>query len=142
MGTGFASKRFEGYMKIHRDLEMREREMFIAKGGSPQRDVPHYMTLSKCDWLLSWHKEPMSITISLKDINHELVSLTYGDLFPTMRCNDGRDYKKKVYTLAEIKSVVEQFPFPQEWNNEGKFVPERYVEAQVWCDIYDITILN
>lgn len=124
-GIGFASKRSEGYIKIRRELELKAREIFIRKGGKPERVVPHYMTLGKCDWLLDWYRNPKSIAINLCDIDSKLVSFTYGDLFPTMRYNDGKVYRKQVYVLSEIKDIVEEFGLPQKWNKDGKLAPER-----------------
>lgn len=130
----FASKRYEGYLEIRRDLELKAREIFINKGGKPERKVPHYMTLDKCNWLLEWYRNPKSIAIDLCDSDSEVISFTYGDLFPTMRYNDGKVYRKQVYTLFEIKKIVEEFGLPQEWNKDGKLAPERYIEVQVWSD--------
>ncbi|WP_242985385.1 hypothetical protein [Vallitalea okinawensis] len=131
---GFASKRFDGYMDIRRDLEQKTRKLFIDKGGKPERHVPHYMTLGKCDWLLEWYRHPKSLTIDICSCDPRAISFTYGDLFPTMRYVDGKVYRKQVYTLSEIKKIVEEYGLPQEWNKDGKLAPERYVEVQVWSN--------
>ena len=51
-----------------------------------------------------------------------------------MRYKDGKAYSEKVYTLEEIEQIIYIYGLPQEWNNEGKNGPERYIEVQVWDD--------
>lgn len=50
-GKIFASQRSADYLTIRRDLERKAREQFIAKGGNPKSNYPHYMILGACDWL-------------------------------------------------------------------------------------------
>ncbi|MMZ68646.1 hypothetical protein D1872_313560 [compost metagenome] len=108
----FASQRADDYMLIRRDLERMAREQFIAKGGKPKNNFPHYMTLGACDWLKTWYKNPLWITISLDEFEETAISFTYGDLFPTMRYRDNKPYRRQVYTKQEIIKVIEQFDMP------------------------------
>lgn len=133
-GVMFASQRADDYMLIRRDLERMAREQFIAKGGKPKNNFPHYMTLGACDWLKTWYKNPLWITISLDEFEETAISFTYGDLFPTMRYRDNKPYRRQVYTKQEIIKVIEQFDMPQVWNRNGDKGPERYIEVQVWDD--------
>ena len=66
----------------------------------------------------------------------ETISFTYGDLFPTFspRVNDQKEYRRQIYTLSEIAGIVQKYGFPQEWNIDGEFGPERYIKVQVWDD--------
>ena len=34
----------------------------------------------------------------------------------------------------EILKIIDKYGLPQEWNNNGEFGPERYVEVHVWSD--------
>ncbi|WP_307470654.1 hypothetical protein [Paenibacillus harenae] len=131
-GNTFASKRTDEYMSIRRGLEQLARAQFIAKGGFPKNSYPHYMTLGECDWLKTWYQRPGVIIIPWEKFTDESISFTYGDLFPTMRFQDQKPYRKQVYTKNEIKQIINQFGFPQEWNRNGDKGPERYIEAQVW----------
>lgn len=45
------------------------------------------------------------------------------------RVNDGKEYRKKLYTYDEILEIIEKYGYPQDWNNNGKHGPERYIEA-------------
>ncbi|WP_308635379.1 hypothetical protein [Paenibacillus silvisoli] len=129
---GFASKRADDYMSVRRALEDKAKELFVAKGGRPRLSFPHYMTLGACDWIHDWYEDGDMISIPLTAFDEWTVSFTYGDLFPTMRFEDGKSYRKQVYTAEEIKCVIEQYGFPQSWNADGTRGPERYIEAQVW----------
>ncbi len=44
---------------------------------------------------------------------------------------DGQKYRRTVYTLAEIPGIIEKYGLPQDWNNDGAFGPERYIEVQI-----------
>ncbi|UPK45597.1 hypothetical protein [Paenibacillus pabuli] len=131
-GRNFASQRSADYMMIRRELEQKAYEQFISKGGKPTNSYPHYMTLGACTWLESWYTEPDWVTISWEDLAADSVSFTYGDLFPTMRYTDDKPYRKQVYTKDEILDVIQSYGWPQVWNREGDFGPERYIEVQVW----------
>lgn len=133
-GVVFASKRSKEYMSIRRELEEKARKMFIEKGGKPRRLVPHYMTFGECSWFKDWYKECREIRIPLQNFDPEIVSFTYGDLFPTMRYQDGKPYRNQIYRLDEILELIDIYGYPQEWNKDGKLGPERYIEAQVWAD--------
>lgn len=133
-GLVFASRRSKEYMRVRRQLEEKARNMFIEKGGRPRRLVPHYMTLGECLWFKDWYKETREIRLPLKNFDPEIVSFTYGDLFPTMRYQDGKPYRNNIYCLNEIFDLISTYGYPQEWNKDGKLGPERYIEAQVWDD--------
>jgi hypothetical protein len=128
----FASQRSADYIIIRRELEQLARNQFIVKGGNPKNSFPHYFTLGPCDWLESWYRKPGMISIPLNEFLEESISFTYGDLFPTMRFQDNKPYRKQVYTKNEINEIIKQFGLPQEWNNLGDKGPERYIEVQVW----------
>ena len=133
-GVVFASKRAPDYLSVRRQLEQRIRALFVAKGGRPRRDTPHYMVLGTCDWLKRWYQDGRELSIPLNQFDPATVSLTYGDSFPAMRFQDGKPYRGQVYRLDELPELIQQFGLPQDWNADGKLGPERYVEAQVWDD--------
>ena len=130
----FASKRQSNYLEIRRDLEQKARELFILKGGKPKRKVPHYMTFGECHWFNEWYRHTDVIKIPIDKFDLDILSFTYGDLFPTMRFNDQKPYRKKVFTYNEILQIIDTYGLPQEWNKDGKLAPERYIEVQVWDD--------
>lgn len=133
-GKSFASQRSDDYLLIRRDIETLARDQFVVKGGKPKNPFPHYMTLEACDWLKTWYANPEWIAIDWGEFEETTISFTYGDLFPTMRYQDNKPYRRQVYTKKEIIKVTEEFGMPQEWNRKGDKGPERYIEVQVWDD--------
>lgn len=64
------------------------------------------------------------------------MSFTYGDTFPTFsdKVTDNFEYRKKVYTYAEILKIIEKYGLLQDkWSNPI-FAQPAYVEVQVWSD--------
>ena len=133
-GRRFASQRPADYLAVRRELEERVRQLFIAKGGRPQRKRPHYLILGTCPWLLSWYPQGCELRIPMAAFRPEILSFTYGDTFPAMRYQDSKAYRRQVYTLAELPALIETYGLPQDWNADGKHGPDRYIEAQVWAD--------
>lgn len=131
-----AAHRYPGYLERRRELEQLARSIFIAKGGRPVRQVPHYMVVGHCPWLLTWYHEAEYVRLPPTAFSAETTSFTYGDLFPTFspRVTDQREYRKQVYTLPEILELVRRYGLPQDWNADGQHGPERYIEVQVWDD--------
>lgn len=68
----------------------------------------------------------------------KVFSITYGDSHPVWspRVNrmDGKEYRKRLYTYEEILEVIRKYGLPQNWNNDGTYGPERYIEAHIWSD--------
>ena len=133
-GAVFASKRDGNYLKVRSELEDKVRYLFVQKGGKPVREKPHYMTLGACSWLLNWYVDGRELSVPLSYFSREIVSFTYGDTFPAMRCKDGKPYRGIVYTLDEIADVVDRYGLPQVCNNDGSKGPDRYIEAQIWSN--------
>ncbi|QAA35291.1 hypothetical protein C1I91_12975 [Clostridium manihotivorum] len=133
-GETYASKRSVDYMIVRRELEKKVRELFIDNGGQPLRQSPYSMTLGPCNWIKDWYKDGQELNIPICQFDPQILSFTYGDIFPAMRYEDGKPYSKKVYTLEEIKKVVELYGLPQNWNSDGSKGPKRYIEVQIWSD--------
>jgi hypothetical protein len=133
-GDRFASQRRDDYLSVRRELEERVRELFIAKGGRPGRERPHYLIVGACSWLRDWYVNGCELRIPLSAFHMENVSFTYGDTFPALRYQDGKPYRGQVYTLSELPGLIATYGLPQVWNAEGKYGPDRYIEAQVWDD--------
>ena len=47
---------------------------------------------------------------------------------------DNKEYRRKLYTYEEIIKIIEKYGLPQNYNDDGKYGAERYVEAHIWCD--------
>lgn len=132
----YGAKRSRDYMKVRLHYEDILREEFSNKGGNILRKAPHYMVVEHCPWLSSWFENSAFVKIPIEEFDLTTVSFTYGDSHPTFspKVNDGKEYRKKLYTYDEILQVIKKYGLPQEWNKDGKFGPERYIEAHIWSD--------
>lgn len=94
------------------------------------------MVVEHSPWLATWFENSAFIKIDINEFDLNTVSFTYGDSHPTFspRVNDGREYRKKLYTYNEILEIIAKYGLPQDWNNDGQFGPERYIEAHIWDD--------
>ncbi len=94
------------------------------------------MVIEKCDWLASWYEKSAFIRIPIGEFDLSTLSFTYGDSHPTFssRINDGKEYRKKLYLYDEILEIIKKYGLPQEWNKDGEFGPERYIEVHIWSD--------
>lgn len=112
------------------------RREFSAKGGVIEIDSPYYMVVEYSPWLYSWYEQPAYVKIPIEEFDLNTVSFTYGDSMPAFsdKVNDGKEYRKKVYTYDEILELISRYGLPQDWNDDGAHGPERYVEAHVWSD--------
>lgn len=130
------AKRTPDYMKMREYYENILRTEFQKKGGLIQRNIPHYMVVEHSPWLSTWYENSTFIKIPIEEFDLRTVSFTYGDSHPTFseRVNDGKEYRKKLYTYDEILEVIAKYGLPQDWNDDGRFGPERYVEAHIWSD--------
>jgi len=131
-----AAQRDVNYMKRRVGYEKIVRNLFIEKGGNPTRKSPHYMVVEECKWLDSWYIDGCNVKIPIEEFDVNTISFTYGDMHPTFSpiVNDGREYRKKIYSYHEILKIIDKYGLPQAWNAEGKFGPERYIEVQIWDD--------
>ncbi len=126
------------YMFRRRMYEDIIKKEFIKKGGIVKRDVPHYMVVEHSPWLSTWFEDCGYIKIAVEEFDLKTVSFTYGDSHPTFspwpRDDDWKEYRRKLYTYDEILEIIKKYDLPQNWNNDGKFGPERYIEAHIWSD--------
>ena len=108
----------------------------MKKDGNIQRQAPHYMVVEHSPWLASWFENSAFIKIDINKFDKSTISFAYGDSHPTFSpiVNDGKEYRKKLYTYDEILEIIAKYGYPQDWNNDGKYGPERYIEAHIWSD--------
>ena len=130
------AKRSADYMQARAYYENILRNEFQKKGGLIRRRVPHYMVVEHSPWLSTWYENSSYIKIPIEALDLRTISFTYGDSHPTFsdRVNDGKEYRKKLYTYDEILGLIEKYGLPQNWNDDGRYGPERYIEAHIWSD--------
>ena len=130
------AQRHDNYVEYRRNCETILRTEFAKKGGQISRTAPHYMVVEHSPWLYSWYENCEYIKIPIEEFDINTISFTYGDSMPTFsdKINDGKEYRKKLYTYKEILDIIKKYGLPQDWNNDGKFGPERYIEVHIWSD--------
>lgn len=130
------AKRQASYIQDRLHYEKILREEFIKKGGKVMRKAPYYMVIEHSPWLSTWYENMAYIKIPIEKFDVNTLSFTYGDSHPTFspRVNDGKEYRRKLYTYEEILAIIEKYGLPQDWNDDGKYGPERYVEVHIWSD--------
>lgn len=133
-----SAKRHMEYMEDRHYYEDILRTEFTKKGGIIMRKAPHYMVVEHSPWLSTWFENSSYIKIPIEEFDLKTVSFTYGDSHPTFSPrntqSDGKEYRKKLYTYEGILQIIEKYGLPQDWNDDGKYGPERYIEAHIWCD--------
>ncbi len=124
------------YVEYRQNCEEILRREFKKKGGVLQRKNPHYMVVEHSPWLSTWFEQSAMVAIPIEEFDLRTLSFTYGDSMPTFSptINDGREYRHQIYTYEEILEMIEKYGLPQEWNADGSYGPERYIEVQVWSD--------
>jgi len=124
------------YVEHRHNCEKIIRTEFAKKGGVIKRISPHYMVVEHSPWLSTWFENSTFIKIPIEEFDLNTVSFTYGDSMPTFshRITDNKEYRKKIYFYEEILEIIEKYGLPQNWNDDGKFGPERYIEAHIWAD--------
>jgi hypothetical protein len=130
------AKRLATYIEDRLHYEEILREKFRKKGGIIQKQAPHYMVVEHSPWLSTWFENCAYIKIPIEEFDLTTVSFTYGDSHPTFspRITDNKEYRKKLYLYDEILEIIAKYGLPQDWNDDGKFGPERYIEAHIWSD--------
>ena len=114
------AKRNADYMQARVYYENILRNEFQKKGGLIYRQVPHYMVVEHSPWLSTWYENCSFIKIPMEEFDLRTVSFTYGDSHPTFsdKVNDGKEYRKKLYTYDEILEIIEKYGLPQDWNDD------------------------
>ena len=124
------------YVEHRRRCEDILRKEFARKGGRAERLAPHYLVVEHSPWLNTWYENGAFLRIPVEEFDKRTLSFTYGDSMPTFSpfIDDGKEYRKKLYSYEEILDIIERYGLPQSWNDDGRFGPERYVEVHGWSD--------
>ena len=131
-----SAQRHDKYIEYRHNCENIIRSEFEKKGGIITRKSPHYMVIGHSPWLSTWFEDSTYVKIPIEEFDLNTISFTYGDSMPTFspKINDGKEYRKKLYTYEEIRILIQKYGLPQDWNDDGKYGPERYIEAHIWSD--------
>lgn len=134
--NSLCAARDDQYVALRQRCEAILRSECARKGIVTRRQSPHYMVVEHSPWLSTWYEHGAFIKIPIEEFDVRTLSFTYGDSMPTFsdRVNDGKEYRKKLYTYEEILGVIGKYGLPQDWNDDGAHGSERYIEVHVWVD--------
>ena len=140
-------ERFEdplAYLRLRKQIEQSIRETFIAKGGLPHEVHPIYMAFGRTRWMQNGLDAvtvatTTEIEVPLGWFDECDVSFTYPDSMVSYLLADEKeseyylpDFHGKVFTLSEIRAIVESNGLPGETWGILPFSTPNYIEAQVW----------
>jgi hypothetical protein len=133
------------YLQARRQIEQWLRHEFVVKGGDPQEAYPIYMVLGRSKWLLTVADAATLATtaeihVPLSLFRESDVSFTYPDSMVSLLLATQKnpeyylsDYHGKLFTLSEIRSIIESNGLPGEkWGTHLPSSLANYIEAQVW----------
>jgi hypothetical protein len=141
-------ERFEDpaqYLRLRKQIEQSLQQAFIVKGGKPLESCPIYMALGRSKWMQTdidaiTLATTAQIQVPLSLFQECDVSFTYPDsmvsfLLATQKESEYYlpEYHGKVFTLSEIRSIVESLGLPgDKWAANLPSSMPNYIEAQVW----------
>lgn len=128
----FTDKDFDGYYKKRIRTEEWLYNSFMALGGKPKSTRPLYFVLGESSYLNEWFENGIKIKLLLGDIDSEDVSFTFGDSMSKMDSGERMDPFNKELLLKFIREKTDDIiSFLSDLNKHN-----RYIEAQLWNDIY------
>jgi hypothetical protein len=128
------------YLAERRRIEAHMRELFLAKGGRPERAHPHYLILGEFSL---WESDgSRKVQIPLARVPAGLVSFTFTDSFFNFRATNlrghaipRRPYHGQLFTREELPDAIREHGLPGDaWRTDPERVFDVYVEAQLWGD--------
>ena len=133
------------YLRLRKQIEQSIRQSFIEKGGMPREAYPIYMALGRTKWMQNELDAPTLATTTEIQVPLCLfrecdLSFTYSDSMVSFLLAQEKeseyylpDYHGKVFTLSEIRSIVESLGLPGEkWGANLPASMPNYIETQVW----------
>jgi len=135
---GYMRRYGRSYLQTRKKCESKLRDIFVSRGGRPNRKHPYYCVLGSSDWFLGLNNKHCELRVPLSELDEGLVSFTYPDSFITMT-DATKPYYEQVFLLSELSKMINLYGLPESktpvnyekyW--EGDF--EHYIEVQIWCD--------
>jgi hypothetical protein len=132
-------------MELRLRTERKLRRLFLAAGGKPQRDSPHYFVLGHSNWFRGLADNMQEVVVPLKDLPSEVTSFTYPDSFTAMGLGpefglryDPRPYHQQVYRIEELDDVTGRYGMPLDEPSKYEDYHQRpfetYIEVQLWAE--------
>ena len=145
-----SSRRFgPRYMALRRATEAHARELFVSRGGRPQRQAPHYFVLGSSAWFAGLYRDVSEVRLTVSDLPALETSFTYTDSITALGL--GADigvpsaapaHCGRVYRLDELLEVIAHYGMPDDaapatatgYLGHQTRPVDAYVEVQLWSD--------
>lgn len=115
----------EMYIKARSMVEDMMLSLFLKRGGNPRINYAHYFSVNSCSLISEKYENPHCVKFPISCFAKDVISFTYYDSFKAFFFSK-HPTKRKIYTLDEIQSVIDEYSFPT-----GGFI-----EMQLWDDPY------
>lgn len=136
------------YLEMRSLVEERLYNLFLRRGGEPQRKAPHYFVLGESEWFAGLAEDMDAIRLPLSGLPRKLTSVTYGDSFTVTgvagefgygSSSEPRPYWSQVFLLDELPKLVAEYglphsPRPASYKGYEHAMDEVYIEVQLWTD--------
>lgn len=135
------------YIGMRLKTEAKIRNLFLAAGGKPERQAPHYFVLGTSVWFENLYPNTSSVTVPLDVFPHHVTSVTYPDSFAAMRLGEEfglvpgplHPAHNKIFPLKDVPQLIQDYGLPEDASRvdyEGyhKQPFEKYIEIQLWSD--------
>lgn len=135
------------YIPLRLAIEEKLRTLFLAAGGKPERQAPHYFVLGSSKWFEGLYPSTKKVVLPISDLDSTTTSITLPDSFTAMRLGEGygiplepiKPYHNRLYLLSELSALVATHGIPVDeptanYSNYVREPFEKYIEVQVWSD--------
>lgn len=133
------------YLELRRATEARLRRLFVAAGGEPERDAPHYFVLGSSMWFRGLARDMQQVVIPLAALPERATSMTIPDSVTAMGLGgdfgipvESEAHHGRVFRCSEFVDAVQTYGIPEDrpGSYEGYQYRsfELYAEVQVWSD--------
>ena len=135
------------YMEMRLKTEAKMLDLFIAVGGKPERQTPHYFVLGRSLWFEGLYSKTKSVTLSLDALSDSITSVTCPDSFAAMRLGEEfglspdpmHPAHNQVFRLYDLPRLIQDYGLPEDdpqadYTNYHRQTFEKYIEIQLWSD--------
>jgi hypothetical protein len=134
------------YVAWRRLTEVRLRELFVARGGQPERAAPHYFVLGESTWFRGLAPGMLAVSVPLDALPAQHTSFTLVDSFGAMGFGPqfgfgaaAEEHVQQVYRLDELSAVVALHGLPRDeevsdYDGYERRPVNQFIEIQLWAD--------
>ncbi|WP_395725980.1 hypothetical protein [Nakamurella sp.] len=134
------------YIDLRRATEALARQLFVDRGGRPERTSPHYFVLGESDWFAGLYADAAHVRVPLAALPPDCTSWTWGDSISSLGLGTAFGLPApdpahcNVFRIDELPAQVAIHGLPDRTDRTGYAGHEHtlindYVEIQLWSDL-------